>query len=299
MESATYIARACQDGGTTRSGKPTTFRAASTQQAPMASATICPPSSQPSLPSSCVPASPAAKGVGTAPQIAPRITALPLASRVSGMYPLESCARVARYDHHQFRGRERTSSCTCQRSGFQYLPTQFSTTLPIAGNGLRPAGRPSSTRSGIKQARAMRPAQAGSTHTVQRPAVVPTNPRARAARSTSCWPGSLLHEPRRADGSQEQGADNQRTVAQPRCRYQANAPRHQPCANKPEQGACEETASPQALSWCVYAIQRVSQAPRRSRYRLALSLADSQTRPVRATASGGSRLPGPRKTSTA
>ncbi len=155
----------------------------------MASATICPPSSQPSLPSSCVPASPAAKGVGTAPQIAPRITALPLASRVSGMYPLESCARVARYDHHQLRGRERTSSCTCQRSGFQYLPTQFSTTLPIAGSGLRPAGRPSSTRSGIKQARAMRPAQAGSTHTVQRPAVVPTNPRARAARSPAAGQG--------------------------------------------------------------------------------------------------------------
>ena len=50
---------------------------------------------------------------------------LPLASRVSGKYPLESCARVVRYDHHQMRGRDRTSNCTCQRSGFQYLPTQL------------------------------------------------------------------------------------------------------------------------------------------------------------------------------
>src|SRR5205814_5629897 len=151
--------------------------------------TICPPSSQPSFPSSCVPTSSAAKGVGTAPQTAPRITALPLASRVSGTYPLESRERLVRYDHHQSRGRDGTSSDSCQRSGFQYLQTQLSITLPLAGRGLRPIGRPSSARSGIKQASAMRPAQVGSTHTVQRPTVVPTNPRARAARSPAAGQG--------------------------------------------------------------------------------------------------------------
>ena len=154
---------------------------------------------------------------------------------------------LTRYDHHQVRGRERTSSCTWKPSGFQYLPTQFSTTLPIAGRGLRPAGRPSSTRSGIKQARAMRPAQAGSIHTVQRPAVVPTNPRARAARSKAAGQGRCCTSHAVLMAPRSMAMTNQRTVTQPRCRYQANAPRHQPRANTPEQGAGEETASPQRV----------------------------------------------------
>src|SRR5260221_5885530 len=169
--------------GTSRPGNPMTFGAANNQPIPSARMASCPPSSQANLSRACVAPRLAAKGVGTAPQTPPRSTATPLASRLSGTYHRESWERSSREDHHQFLGLARQSSCSCHRSAFQYLPTQFAATPPCMGRGARLGGKKSSANKGRQQVSAMRPAEDGSIQATTSPTVRPTRLLTRRVRS--------------------------------------------------------------------------------------------------------------------